>query len=868
MIGLSDIPNIGVMPSKAFNGCDNLTDRVEALDVFPFWEAFRRQYHTDAHFVCYDAINTGTDYRCRCNKPVLPKIRFKGGDLVTTVFCFDFDNQGHLPWTDTLYADFFSNLQRAGERWPLAGQWNICYTTKNGARLVYMLKRPIPVDLAEGRIRWMVEQFNICGVKADMLADWTRVFRMPKVVRDKVPSWQAPYFDMLEQPAWRLDAESLPASEKTKTVVYGQVEDYSAPKPTPEEALELLEVLNISTGQMVKTDWVKEARRRLKGRECFDCIFNDAPLAQSGSRDQTMQAFVGQAITMLYPLEGTEPEHIYALFAPAAMQLQPDAGTPDWTDTLWDKVCRTWSREHAKNEGLRQQAEAQAAHALDMHEVILRGMQQWCDADELKSGKEIALPWMNRRLIASCGANYFVMRRDGKYDTVQLMRDQVIARIRILGMDQIIQTQQQNADGAISDVPLSKILSDHQTIIADIRSVPQIDGGFIEAMDTQFATMVLPSFRRNPKLAPIYDYNVDAWLQLLFGQNYDRGIEWIAHALAFEEGPICALSIKGDAGVGKKMLVQGLAECLEYPATATGKDLIGEYQYGLLRSPFLIINEGWPNKQVGGMHPADMFRSLVGGDPTPVNRKFLAPVQCRNPVRIIFTANNLDVVHVLTGNRDLSPQDREALAIRLLHIDVTNDAAKWLRDRGGMYFTGRPGHRWIAPDGGGTSNHVVAKHFLWLYENRGEPSGTRFLVEGSNDPTIMFEMRTQSGSAPLVIETLIAMLNNNSRREGFVVTLEGRIYCTPSEVLTYHRLTLARESASRLTQKQITQVFKGLVVSEPEGARILPERPEAGSKIWYEIDATLLQNVARRDGWTCKPLDGLVEKQVRRRKAL
>ena len=179
---------------------------------------------------------------------------------------------------------------------------------------------------------------------------------------------------------------------------------------------------------------------------------------------------------------------------------------------------------------------------------------------------------------------------------------------------------------------------------------------------------------------------MDSWLQQLCKDEepYNRLCLWIGHSLNFEGGPICALSLSGPPGCGKKMLVWGLAECITTKTVADSKEF-GRFASEILRTPFLIVNEGF-HKTSGGMDPADTFRTYTGGDPIFVERKFQRPIRMQSPLRVIITANNLSVLKTLTSNRDLSPDDRDALAQRLFQVEVPAAASAWIRRLGSVGY--------------------------------------------------------------------------------------------------------------------------------------------------------------------------------------
>lgn len=863
----ADTIKLAVMDSKYTKGIRQLSEPAPAMRFMPLRQALETGWQTDAHFVCYQPTNTADAAFPRLTKAVLPRLREAGADIVTQVFGFDYDNPGHLPWDESGFGRFWSMFNDAIARWPVAGMWSCFYTTNAGARLIYLLDEPTPVDAAEAKHRWMLSQFHTAGLPLCCeCEDWTHLFRLPYVVRDGKPTWTARSGTPPMQYIARWDTAPLPAAQipelqRALVTEYDEIRQFNDPKPSPEEARGLLEQLGARG--MVQSYFYKEAKKRLKGRECYPCIFEHAPLAEPGARDSTLHQYVGQAITMLYRLEGTSPVHIYGLFLDPVLQLEPDAATPDWSSKLWDHVGRLWSKEEAKCSAEDRDRAETVETAVSAMDTLLTNVRTWCNHPVVQGhDTQAAKDWISRHMICSVKAHYFCMNRQGFYDEIQLQGQELVSRIRILGMDKLIETQKPNVQGTgWNEVSTTDILNKHATICRSIRAAPQlVEGGYIENVDTGASQLVLQSFCRNPHLEPTFSEDVDEWLGMLFGDRKMEMCEWLAWALAFEEGPICGISLEAASGVGKKMLTMGLKETLLQPAIAGAADLITSYQYGLMQSPYLVIDEGWPTYNQT-RHPADQFRALVGGEPFVCNMRYEVPVHVNNPVRFIFTANNASVVQMLTANRDLSPDDRQALAIRLKHFKVDDRAALWLRQKGGLKFTGRTGARWIQGDGNGKSDHIVAKHFLWLHKHRQPPinsTGARLLVEGDLNNEMLFEMRTNSGSTPLVIETIIKLLNIPGHRDGLVVQ-DSRLYVITSEILNFYRDN-SQSIKEKLNAATITNVLKNLIIHEwPDTT--LRERPRLTRRKWYELDPEILMNYARRDGWSCQRLESLIEER-------
>ena len=863
-MGSDGQPTVAVLPTKYVRGANNITDPADPIAELPIEEALFTAWDTDAHFVPYKVVGPDIDKYPRCNKTVLGQVREQGADIVMTALVLDYDNEDHAEWTRESLEEFIDKLTLLDEVFPLLWQFGYFYTTKHGARFVYILDEPCPVDKAEGHLRWLIAEFRRHGVEVDEACkDWTRLYRLPYVRREGTnPTWEEEVFEFLGDGKVTISVEDLGSIGRQKTQ-FGAVKVIDEEKPDFDKSIDLLTVTSRKTGREIQSKMVKEAKRILKGRECYNCLWEHELLAEEGSRNTTLHKYVGQAVGMLYPhKEDAYPftmQDIYAFFLEPVMQLEPDDDTPDWTDVLWDHIQRCWAKEGSIASQRIVEEKRKEEAELSLMERVRDGMRKWCDAPPLHNiNDDISMDYVRRNLIAQHKTSYYLMRSDGKYSDEPIMRDQLIPQIRQSGFDTIIETSRLLPQGEVALSP-SQVMAHHGKVIQSVVAIPQVDGGYIDSMDSP-SVLYQCAYRRNPHLKPEFNPYVDEWLHHLgdTDSGYDLIRRWIGWALAFEEGPICALSIVGAPGAGKKLLVEGLGECLERSVLATTRDLTSDTQYGLLESPFLVVNEGWP-RAGSGKHPADQFRHFVGGDTILVNRKYEAPVEVRNPVRVIFTANNLDVVHMLTANRNMSPEDRRALASRILHLDVGDKASRYLEERGGMQYTGSEGNRWIRPDGGGESDYIVAKHFLWLHQQRDpREKGNRFLLEGNGDEKLIFDMRTQSGHTPIVIEVIIAMLNSPNTPDGIVLE-EGRLWATVAEVVDYYRKHMP-QSRERIRDRDVKEVFRGLVVEEPDGPTILPCRKSKGPLVWYELDPAVLLAAAQEGGRSCPKLQNITRK--------
>lgn len=858
-------PPVAVMADKYYPAAGNIPSTEPCALNLPFVMAFEDCYQTDAHFVAYQVVHAGVETFPRLKKTILSQLRSAGCDVVSTMIVLDYDNPEHLPWKPSEYGEWLSRLALLADDWPIAMQWSLLYSTKGGARIVYVLDTPIPVDKIESKIRWLCKQFTEKGIfiPVNQCIDWGHLFRLPNVMRDGVPSWESEYWDYLPQYDNRLKSSDLGDFSEREAQEYGVIVPITGERP-PNDCEGLYLATVTPSGSVTQSAFYKEAKRRLRGTACYPCLFEEQAIAVPGGRSSTIFRLTGQAIAILYPIPGCSPEAIYALFFSACYQLEPARDTPDWLKFLWHAICENYAKETAKQTLIAQKQLAERQAALSSLDRISEGMRKWCkNPGLLQEDINKVRAWTAQHLIVSTGRMFLIIGNYGYYDPVQLNQTQLIARINILGLGDTIQTIEQGTNGMAKSVSAQTIINDHCTIVSNIMAMPEIEGAYIENIDTPDARLIIPAYQRNKDLTPEYNPMVDRWLRALFGQQYELGTKWLAWALAWDEGPICALSIAGPAGSGKKMLVQGLCETLRRPRMATQADLVGNVQYNLFNTPFLVVNEGWPKNHQ--MEPADQFRAFVSGDLGQVRKLYCDPIEIKSPVRVLFTANNLDVVKALANNRDLSADDREALAVRLLHITVTREARDFLNSMKGTELTAKPGARWIAGDSGEESNFVIAKHFLYLYQNRKGPVGARFLIEGNNAQAIMFDMRTGSGSAPLVIETIIKLMEakNRGRLYPGITVDNGELYVLHTTILEYYRAEIAPVVKHVLTSANLSKVLKGLVKKDSEVA-ILESRKDLGRKHWNQIDASLLYQVACAEGRITPVLYSLIEEQQAR----
>jgi hypothetical protein len=849
---------IGVADNRYIEGANSLADPdLRALTCVSLTEALETNWPTDAHLVCYQLV--GSTAWPRCNKPVLPSIRAAGADLIVPILVFDYDNPNHSDWDLGLLESFELRMVEAADfGMPLAMGWTHLYFTKHGARLIYVLDHAVLAEDAEALSLGVIRDFLAHGIALDSAcADWTRLFRLPRVVRDGEETGSADYFQMVHQAGNTLDPASVIPGERTAATEYKDLRQLSAPLPDPQWALDALWDMEAGKGRTKRSWWYNQAKSQLRGRDCFPVLFEHAPLAAPGSRNSKIQSLVGEALAVLYPsgIAGTTAEMTFALFFPALDQLNAqDLSEPeDFLITGWEAILTYWAREEAKNAAEREVMQVQQEQfqkvQTSLLSRILTGVREWCDS--VPATETEAAWWLSEHMILATARGFHVMQPNGYYDPLGVSKILLPARVRELKIDSLVSlTKERN--GEIVPVTGQELIDQYCTLVYSVEGAVGAKGSHIKHLGTDRATLVHGMFER-ANIEPEWSPEVDVWLQMLAGQKYQDLIDWIAQSLNFEGGPICALSIKGHAGSGKKMLVQGLAECIDTGLIASSAEF-GRFKALLMHTPFLVVNEGL-TYDTHGMHVADTFRHFVSGDPLYIEQKFKEPILVRNPLRIIFTANNNDVLATLVGGRDLSPEDREALAVRLLHIESDETAAIWLRDRGGLEFT----KGWIDADDGALGTKKIARHFMSLYVNRAPmKKGNRLLIQGNATDSLIRMMATRSGTSPLVVETLVRMVESESILHGLHVT-NSAIMVTTSAIVDFYRTGAMGTGSSKLSQSVVSSVLKGLVVpSSASYPRVIKTKAGLKKARWRELDPGILLSEAVEHGYRCQVLESIV----------
>lgn len=821
-------------------------------DSLPLSAALAREWPADAHLLLYILRDEdGGPVTARVNKHSAFTYEFltAGGRVDVQIVALDYDNPEHGTWAGPeAAAEWINKVFEADVPAP-----TVLYTTRGGGRLVYVLTESIRGPEAESLVQRLIERWAAAGVPLDRkCADWTRLFRLPRALRaDTGASFHTDpaFFEITDGP--ELEPRSLGALEARQAPAYAEVDDYDGRMPTVEECAELLK------RGAKQTDFAREAKRMLRGRESYALAFEEAQFDEkrlAEGWDNAVMFHVGQVVSMVCDIETSTPEGCFALLRGALEQLSAhDVERKDWLAIGWDKLRRVWAQESSKLKAERQERERLAAEGAARRVEIAQAVRA-VTPEGMPSEPEDLASWLERRMIASDGRRHYVMKKDGSYNLGAVGDSMLIPMIRELGMDDTIPVKALKGHQLVY-CGASEVLSKHAVPVVAVRCSARETIARIEGQEGERVLRV-PIHRLNPKLTPAFSTEVDEWLRELFGTHYTIGTEWLAHALDVAS-PICALNLHGEPGSGKGMLAQGVAECFEGESPNDGRAM-DRFNLGLLRSPMIWCDEGIPQIRSLGSTTDQVFRTLVSGGPMQIEGKMRDVITADIFPRIVIASNNKDILRELIGNKDLTDDDVRAIEQRLLTVHVGPEARRLLSAKGNARYT----RGWIA--GEGPSNYVIANHIFHLFVAR-KPSGSssgRFLVEGEMRTELVRDLRLRTDASQAVLRALARMLEQASPRPGLHI-VEGRAWVTVSGVTDYLD-SQAIGGANRITMPQVGHVLRQFSTAKlPHEEYVSVTRPIGSEKKgrWIELDLTMLLEECLRYGMASDRIEALLRLQ-------
>jgi len=239
-------------------------------------------------------------------------------------------------------------------------------------------------------------------------------------------------------------------------------------------------------------------------------------------------------------------------------------------------------------------------------------------------------------------------------------------------------------------------------------------GADLSTYDPKTGTLYEACAQWSP-LEPLYDPEIARWLVLLGGERHEKLLDWLATVRRVNR-PTCVVYAQGPKGIGKSMLWEGLSRLWRSHAAVPYDTLTANFDGQLAESLLVVADEKMAEGRGGRGSPSAIFRTIVTSSQRSIKRKHLPDATLEACFRLVVTANDDDALNL---REQLTSESIEAIAERILYLVSDKEAGAYLRSIGGRDHT----EPWVQGDG-------LARHVLWLEQNREVKSGSRLLVEG------------------------------------------------------------------------------------------------------------------------------------------
>lgn len=498
------------------------------------------------------------------------------------------------------------------------------------------------------------------------------------------------------------------------------------------------------------TEWIKDALTKLnnpKSKELMEKVLAGQSFAPAGARDQVLQQI---ASIVAYVSPDRDPKELATeLLYDSLSTFEPeDRGKY----TQEDRV--TWAAEKIERAQIdaRRDRVVEERHNQALADVLLKSARSaprrdqrlgpapqgaYTDAElGAFAAQQGATPQnFAKRWIIQKGMSFYVyVNGDYQLPISTNELDQSLQRdLSPAVANGFVKLDTTSAKGEPRKKTTKEILSDYCSVARTV--VARLDLGY-SWYDENTQTFYEAPCPIRP-LVPVYNADVDNWLKLLGGAKADLLLDWVSTVTRLDKQS-SALYLQGPPGTGKSLISQGLARLWHQGAPTELVRVLGDWTADISKCPLIVADEQIPQSFKGQRSSAEL-RALIGNSSRTLTRKYAHNADLVGAVRLILSANNADM---LVFEESLSQADLEAVAGRFLHIQGDKSAKSFLDS---IDTTG-----WIDDD-------IIAKHALWLRDNRVVVPGKRFLVEGSARD-VSKQLATRGGVAGRVAEWLVRYL--------------------------------------------------------------------------------------------------------------
>lgn len=570
-----------------------------------------------------------------------------------------------------------SHIDGLGLEYFVATSWSHSPPMDLCARVLVPFSRPIPAQ--DWHSFWPRFHAHLGGYGDVQCKDVSRCYFIPATSPERLPTAL-----MHHSPGQPLNVDAVGAGEVSPDIILAA------------QSLVPISLAELQVG-------VKRLERKQKPSGlAWKRALQGEPWSEEGTRDTMLFMMCGD-MAQEYPYG--DPKSIVPHLRAALSHFEGDFSEQD----VIDKWTRKQGEILAQIE--QKQTETRSKRELAISAAFKNGRSHAYTPDEVQrfaaeAGCDVVQ--FSKRWIIQVGPALYVYV-DGEYRGPISMHDGKLSAHTYLApaTSAGVRLEEHGADGSWIQRPVGDLVMDYGLPAASIRAD-------MTASKTHFdyhtATLIeAPCPRRN--IVPCYNRDIERWLFILGGPHAHYLFEWLSWVLTLDKA-CAALFLEGAPGTGKSLLAKGLARFWTEGAPTPLEAVLGNFNGALAQCPIVFADEKLP-KDVRGRGRTAELREFIQAEIHPLRRKYQPDSNLHGAARVIVAANNAAILE--SGELNLTQHDMAAILGRIVHIQVSDDAADYLA------HTDTTG--WVSED-------KIAAHVLHLIDSTIRPKNPpRFLVQ-------------------------------------------------------------------------------------------------------------------------------------------
>lgn len=480
-------------------------------------------------------------------------------------------------------------------------------------------------------------------------------------------------------------------------------------------------------------------------------------LGEAGGRDLAIHR-AASLMAFVFPSD-TPVDACLELLRPSLEAMESEIGIEAELGKAEEKLTRAFRRK--ADEGVRTDAVKVA-----LREQNLFQGEKTASDEEISSWVESlgsTVDGFEKKWIISKGRSYFVFS-EGHYQKPIGADDLAVSLPRDFARNKAVDLYTLDAKGNTRKKTPAEILAKYGSVAREIRSSLSLQKSYYDEKTQTFHEAVCP-LREDMK--PVFHQDVQGYLEALGGDEKETLLDWICGVPDLTK-QCAALFIEGDEGIGKTLLMMGLARLWTLGGPTEFGSLISDFNEAVATCPLVVVDEGFPKKKDFSIN--DELRRWTGSLDRGFRRKYVADATLSGSIRLLMVANN---DRILDGMDEMNEADRKALSRRLIYIKATSAPRDYLES---FPLEERDTFR----------THKLAEHTLWLAKNRGvKNKGKRFLVEGK-ESSFHNKLTVENGLNPHLCEFVVGLIMDLN--EALSRTYADRIMVGDGKVLVTTKL--------------------------------------------------------------------------------